>query len=169
MSLYSTIFAVAAVVPLTLASVSFAGSMASEKPGTVVAVASANPDFSTLVTAVKAAGLVDTLNGKGPFTVFAPTNAAFAALPAGTLDDLLKPQNKAKLKAVLTYHVLPGKIESSALAGQKMTSPATVQGGTLAVDGTNGVMINDAKVVAADVKASNGVVHAIDKVLIPAM
>jgi uncharacterized surface protein with fasciclin (FAS1) repeats len=122
-----------------------------------------------LVTAIKAAGLVDTLNGKGPFTVFAPTNAAFAALPAGTLDDLLKPQNKAKLKAVLTYHVLPGKIESSALAGQKMTSPATVQGGTLAVDGTNGVMINDAKVVAADVKASNGVVHAIDKVLIPAM
>ncbi len=131
-------------------------------------VAASNPDFSTLVAAIKAAGLVDALNGKGPFTVFAPTNAAFAALPAGTVESLLKPENKAKLTAILTYHVLPAKIESAALAGKTLTSPATLQGSTLAVDGTNGGKINNATVTAADVKASNGVIHVIDKVLLPA-
>lgn len=136
--------------------------------GTIVEVAGDNPDFSTLVAAVKAAGLVDALTSKGPFTVFAPTNAAFAALPAGTLDDLLKPQNKARLTSILSYHVIGSKIESSALAGKSMTSPATLQGGTIAVNGTKGVKVNDATVVAADVKASNGVIHAIDKVLMPA-
>lgn len=159
--------AVAVVAPITMASAANAGGM-SKSAGTVVDVAASNPEFSTLVAAVKAAGLVDALNGKGPFTVFAPTNAAFAALPAGTVESLLKPENKAKLTAILTYHVLPAKIESSALAGKTLTSPPTLQGTTLAVDGTKGVKINDATVTTADVKASNGVIHVIDKVLLPA-
>lgn len=167
MFIRSTLMAFAVVAPLVVAGSAVAGGM-SKSAGTVVDVAASNPDFSTLVTAIKAAGLVDALNGKGPFTVFAPTNAAFAALPAGTVEDLLKPQNKAKLTAVLTYHVIPAKIESSALAGKMLTSPNTLQGGTLAVDGTKGVKVNDATVVAADVKASNGVIHVIDKVLLPA-
>lgn len=124
--------------------------------------------FNTLVAAVQAAGLESTLRGAGPFTVFAPTDAAFAALPAGTVDDLLKPENKDKLVAILTYHVLPGEVMSSAIAG-KTLEPATVQGATLkatgAADGT--VTINDAKVVTADVDASNGVIHVIDKVIMP--
>lgn len=163
----SMMMAVAVVAPITIAGIAHAGGM-SKPAGTVVEVAASNPDFSTLVAAIKAAGLVDALNGKGPFTVFAPTNAAFAALPAGTVEDLLKPENKAKLTAILTYHVLPAKIASSALAGKLLTSPATLQGGTLAVDGTKGVKINNAMVTAADVKASNGVIHVIDKVLMPA-
>ncbi len=163
----SMMMAVAVVAPITIASIAHAGGM-SKPAGTVVEVAASNPDFSTLVAAIKAAGLVDALNGKGPLTVFAPTNAAFAALPAGTVENLLKPENKAKLTAILTYHVIPAKIESSALAGKKLTSPATLQGGMLDVDGTQGVKINDATVTAADVKASNGVIHVIDKVLMPA-
>ncbi|MCE9524003.1 MAG: fasciclin domain-containing protein [Alphaproteobacteria bacterium] len=160
---------VAAAIGLPLASSSASAAHKTEKAaGTIVEVAAGNPDFSTLVAALKAAGLVDALSGKGPFTVFAPTNAAFAALPAGTLDDLLKPANKAKLVAILSYHVIPAKIESSALAGKKLTSPATLQGGSLKVDGTHGVKINDATVTSADVKASNGVIHVIDKVLMPA-
>jgi uncharacterized surface protein with fasciclin (FAS1) repeats len=109
--------------------------------------------FTTLVAAVQAAGLVETLKGPGPFTVFAPTDAAFAALPAGTVEDLLKPENKAKLTAILTYHVLPA------------------EGKTVKVDGSTAgkVMINDATVVTADVDASNGVIHVIDKVLLPPM
>jgi uncharacterized surface protein with fasciclin (FAS1) repeats len=124
--------------------------------------------FNTLVAAVQAAGLETTLRGVGPFTVFAPTDAAFAALPAGAVDDLLKPENKDKLIAVLTYHVLPGEVMSSAIAGKKL-EPVTVEGATLkAVGGGDGaVMINDAKVVTADVDASNGVIHVIDKVLMP--
>ena len=122
--------------------------------------------FNTLVAAVQAAGLVETLKGPGPFTVFAPTDEAFAKLPAGTVQDLLKPENKAQLVAVLTYHVVPGKIMSSDIAGQTATV-ATVQGGTLAVDATSGVMINEANVVTADVDASNGVIHVIDAVLLP--
>jgi len=159
--------AIAVLAPMTFTGVANAGGM--YKPaGTVVDVAASNPDFSTLVAAINAAGLVDALNGKGPFTVFAPTNAAFAALPAGTLENLLKPENKAKLTAILTYHVIPAKIESSALVGKTLTSPATLQGGTLAIDGMKGVKINNATVTAADVKASNGVIHVIDKVLLPA-
>ena len=124
--------------------------------------------FSTLVAAVQAAGLEETLRGAGPFTVFAPTDAAFAALPAGTVEDLLKPENKAKLTSILTYHVLPGYVLSSAFAGQTV-EPATVEGAKLkAVGGADGtVMINDAKVVTADIDASNGVIHVIDKVLMP--
>ncbi len=138
------------------------------KGQTITEVAASNPDFSTLVTALKAADLADALKAAGPFTVFAPTNAAFAALPAGTVENLLKPENKAKLQAVLKYHVIPAKIESSALAGKTLTSPPTLQGGTLAIDGTKGVVVGGAKVTAADVKASNGVIHVIDKVLLPA-
>jgi len=165
--LRKAMLAIALVVP-AVAAPAIAGSMSKSTSNTVVDVAAGNPDFSTLVAAIKAADLVDALKGKGPFTVFAPTNAAFAALPAGTLDNLLKPENKAQLQAILKYHVIPARIESTALAGKTMTSPATLQGGTLAVDGTTGVKVGGATVVAADVQASNGVVHVIDKVLLPA-
>ena len=124
--------------------------------------------FKTLVAAVKAAGLVDTLKSKGPFTVFAPTDAAFAKLPAGTIESLLKPENKAKLVAVLTYHVVPGKVAAGDIAGKKM-DVATVQGSEIAVDATHGVKINNANVVTADVMASNGVIHVIDTVIMPPM
>lgn len=133
---------------------------------TIVDTAVAAGQFTTLTTALKAAGLVDTLKGPGPFTVFAPTDAAFAKLPAGTVDNLLKPENKAQLTSILTYHVLPGKVPASAVAG-KTLSPATVNGATLAVNGTSGVKVNNATVVQADVMASNGVIHAIDTVLLP--
>ena len=122
--------------------------------------------FKTLVAAVQAAGLVDTLKGKGPFTVFAPTDAAFAKLPAGTVEMLLKPENKSKLVAILTYHVVPGKVMSGDIAGKKMMA-GTVQGAKIDVNATNGVMVNDAKVVSADIVATNGVIHVIDKVITP--
>nr|WP_281301437.1 MULTISPECIES: fasciclin domain-containing protein [unclassified Iodidimonas] len=133
---------------------------------TIVEIAASNDDFSTLVAAVKAAGLAETLSGKGPFTVFAPTNAAFAALPAGTVEDLLKPENKQKLVAILTYHVVSGKVMSADLAG-KTIDAKTVEGGTLAIDATSGVSVNDATVTTADIAASNGVIHVIDQVLLP--
>jgi uncharacterized surface protein with fasciclin (FAS1) repeats len=122
--------------------------------------------FGTLVAAVKAAGLVDTLKSAGPFTVFAPTDAAFAKLPKGTVEDLLKPENKAKLAAILTYHVLPSKVMAADIAGKAMNAK-TVQGTDLAVDAKSGVKINDATVVTADVVATNGVIHVIDTVLLP--
>lgn len=122
--------------------------------------------FTTLVAAVKAAGLVDTLKSKGPFTVFAPTDAAFAKLPAGTVESLLKPENKQKLVSILTYHVLPGKVMSGDIAGKKL-SVATVQGGKVNVNAMSGVMINEAKVVSADIGTSNGVIHVIDTVILP--
>lgn len=132
----------------------------------IVALASQTPDLSTLVSAVQAAGLVETLQGAGPFTVFAPTNAAFAALPAGTLDNLLKPENKDQLAALLKYHVLSGAVRSTDLSN--MAAP-TVNGANVNVKlGANkSVMINDANVTTADVEASNGVVHIIDKVIMP--
>ncbi len=134
----------------------------------IVDTAVANGSFKTLVAAVTAAGLVETLKGTGPFTVFAPTDAAFAALPAGTVDGLLKPDAKAKLTEILTYHVVPGKVMSSDLAGKSM-SPATVAGKTVKIDATgSGVHINDATVTTADVDCTNGVIHVIDKVLMPA-
>jgi uncharacterized surface protein with fasciclin (FAS1) repeats len=132
----------------------------------IVDVAVANGSFNTLVAAVKAAGLVEVLKSKGPFTVFAPTDAAFAALPKGTVESLLKPENKAKLAAILTHHVLSGAVPSKAIAGKKL-SPKTVNGTSLNIDATNGVMVSGAKVVIADVKASNGIIHVIDKVLLP--
>ncbi len=123
--------------------------------------------FTTLVAAVQAAGLVDTLKGEGPFTVFAPTDEAFAALPEGTVEDLLKPENKDQLTSILTYHVVPGKVMSSDLSDDMMA--ATVQGGEIKIDLDNGVMVNDASVVTADIAADNGVIHVIDKVIMPQM
>ena len=122
--------------------------------------------FNTLVAAVQAAGLVQTLKGSGPFTVFAPTDEAFAALPEGTVEDLLKPENKDQLVAVLTYHVVPAKIMSGDIDGKK-AKVLTVQGDRLSVNARSGVKVDKAKVVAADVEATNGVIHVIDKVLIP--
>ena len=123
-------------------------------------------DHTTLVAAVKAAGLVDTLQGKGPFTVFAPTNEAFAALPAGTVDTLLKPENKEKLVKILTYHVVPAKAEAKDVAGMK--SAKTVNGKDLKLKVDDGkVKVDDATVTQADIEASNGVIHVIDTVLMP--
>jgi len=131
---------------------------------TIVGLAAGNNDLSTLVTAVKAAGLVDVLNGDGPFTVFAPTNEAFANLPDGVLDKLLKPENKDMLKSVLTYHVVGGKVMSSDLSSGMVK---TVEGSDVTVKVGPKVYVNDASVVAADVPATNGVVHVIDKVILP--
>lgn len=141
---------------------------AAEAPETVVDVIASSPDHTTLLAAVQAAGLADTLKGEGPFTVFAPTNAAFEKLPEGLVEDLLKPENKDQLVAVLTYHVVPADVtaaDAKALDGQ---TADTVQGKTIAIslDGET-VKVNDAAVVAADLEAGNGVVHAIDTVLIP--
>jgi len=132
---------------------------------TIVEIAAGSPDHTTLVAAVKAAGLAETLSGPGPFTVFAPTNAAFAKLPAGTVESLLKPENKDKLVAILTYHVVPAKV----LAADVKTGEApTVNGKTLAIkDGSYGVKVNTAKVTATDLVGDNGVIHVIDTVLIP--
>ena len=122
--------------------------------------------FKTLAAALQAAGLVETLKGKGPFTVFAPTDAAFAKLPAGTVEMLLKAENKAKLTAILTYHVVAGKVMAADVV--KVTSAKTVQGESVAVKVTGGkVMINNAHVVTTDIAASNGVIHVIDTVLMP--
>ena len=138
---------------------------AAEKPTDIVAVASNAGNFKTLVTALKAAGLVETLQGKGPFTVFAPTDSAFAKLPAGTLEDLLKPQNKEKLVAILTYHVVPGKVMA---ADVKTMKAKTVNGKELSIKVTDGkVMVDNANVVKTDVAASNGVIHVIDTVVMP--
>jgi uncharacterized surface protein with fasciclin (FAS1) repeats len=124
-------------------------------------------NFTTLVAAVQAAGLVETLKGPGPFTVFAPTDAAFAALPAGTVEDLLKPENKDKLVAVLTYHVVPGKVMSTDLSeGLKAT---TVQGGEVTITLEGGPKVNGATISTADIVASNGVIHVIDAVILPPM
>ncbi len=122
--------------------------------------------FDTLVAALQAAELDETLAGPGPFTVFAPTDDAFAALPAGTVDTLLMPENRDQLVAVLTYHVVPGKVMSSDLAGQTL-DVATVEGSTVAINATSGVMVDAATVIAADIEASNGVIHVIDQVILP--
>ena len=132
----------------------------------IVDIASSNDDFSTLVAAVSAAGLVDTLKSDGPFTVFAPTNAAFAKLPAGTVESLLEPANKDKLVSILTYHVVPGAITSDALA-PKAAKVKTVQGSSVTVTGGESPKINGAKIGPADSIASNGVIHVIDTVLLP--
>jgi uncharacterized surface protein with fasciclin (FAS1) repeats len=149
-----------------VAAVMFSTSGAYAQMKDIVDTAVAAGSFGTLVAAVKAAGLVDTLKGAGPFTVFAPTDAAFAKLPKGTVEDLLKPENKAKLTAILTYHVLPSKVVAADIAGKTMNAK-TVQGSDLAVDAKSAVKINDATVVTADVMATNGVIHVIDTVLLP--
>lgn len=131
----------------------------------IVAVAASAPNFKTLVAAVKAAGLVETLQGKGPFTVFAPTDEAFAKLPAGTLESLLKPENKEKLIAILTYHVVPGKVMA---ADVKTMAAKTVQGQSLNLKVSDaGVTVDNAKVVKTDIATSNGVIHVIDSVILP--
>jgi uncharacterized surface protein with fasciclin (FAS1) repeats len=135
-------------------------------PQDIVDIAAGAGTFNTLVAAVGAAGLVETLKSPGPFTVFAPTDDAFAALPAGTVDSLLLPENKDKLTAILTYHVVPGAVMSADLAGKRL-NVATVNGETVHIDGTNGVTVNGATVVTADIVASNGVIHVIDSVLLP--
>jgi uncharacterized surface protein with fasciclin (FAS1) repeats len=133
----------------------------------IAETAAASGSFTTLLAAAEAAGLVDALKGDGPLTLFAPTDAAFAALPAGTVESLLKPENRHQLAAVLKLHVIAGqKIQSSDLAGKMLT--AQTLNGTIAIDGTDGVKINDATVITADIKASNGIIHVIDKVLLPA-
>lgn len=132
----------------------------------IVDTAVAAGSFKTLATALQAAGLVDTLKGKGPFTVFAPTDEAFAKLPAGTVEELLKPENKAKLTAILTYHVVPGKVMASDVI--KVKSAATVNGQSLTVATRgNAVMVDNARVVKTDIVCSNGVIHVIDTVVLP--
>jgi uncharacterized surface protein with fasciclin (FAS1) repeats len=146
---------------IALSSVSFA-----DEKKDIVDTAEAAGSFKTLVAAVKAAGLVDTLKGKGPFTVFAPTDEAFAKLPAGTVEELLKPENKKKLTDILTYHVLAGKVMA---ADVKTMEAKTVQGSSAAVKVADGkVTIDKANVVKTDIEASNGVIHVIDSVIIPA-
>ena len=132
----------------------------------IVDTAVAAGSFNTLAAALKAAGLVDTLKGKGPFTVFAPTDEAFAKLPAGTVENLLKPENKDKLVSILTYHVVPGDVTSKQVV--KLTEAKTVNGQDVKIKVDSGsVMIDNAKVIQPDVKASNGVIHVIDTVLMP--
>jgi uncharacterized surface protein with fasciclin (FAS1) repeats len=138
----------------------------SDQTHDIVDTAIAAGSFTTLVAAVQAAGLVETLKGAGPFTVFAPSDDAFAALPAGTVEDLVKPENKDKLTAILLLHVLPGKINASDLAGKQL-DVATAGGSTVTVDGTNGVTVDGAKVVSADIACTNGVIHVIDSVILP--
>lgn len=132
--------------------------------GTVVEIASSTDGFSTLVTAVGAADLVDTLNGEGPFTVFAPTDEAFAALPAGVLDALLLPENKDVLAKILTYHVVPGTVMAADVTDGEV---ATVEGQNVTLSTADGVSVNGAKVVQADIVGSNGVIHVIDAVILP--
>lgn len=147
---------------LFFATAAFAAAPQADIVDTAVAAGS----FNTLVAAVKAAGLADTLKSAGPFTVFAPTDAAFAKLPPGTLQDLLKPENKAKLAAILTYHVVPGQVMAADV--MKMMDAKTVNGQEVMIKAGNGsVMINDAKVAKADILCTNGVIHVIDTVLLP--
>ncbi len=132
----------------------------------IVDTAAAAGKFKTLATALKAAGLIDTLKGEGPFTVFAPTDEAFGKLPAGTVEDLLKPENKAKLTKILTYHVVPGKVMAAEVV--KLSAAKTVEGSevTIKVE-KGGVMVDNAHVVKTDIPASNGVIHVIDAVILP--
>ncbi|MEM8803609.1 MAG: fasciclin domain-containing protein [Pseudomonadota bacterium] len=154
-----TLVALAAASLLALPAV--AGSAKKDIVDTAVDAGS----FSTLVAAVQAAELVDTLKGDGPFTVFAPTDEAFAALPEGTVEELLKPENKDQLVAILTYHVVPGKVMSTDLSDDMAAT--TVQGTDVIIDLDDGVKVEEATVVSADIETSNGVIHVIDKVILP--
>ena len=155
-----------AVVGLGVNTTAHAAAHTGPKAADIVDTAVAAGSFNTLVAAVKAAGLVEALKGPGPLTVFAPTDAAFAKLPAGTVDDLLKPENKEKLKGILLYHVVSGKVMSTDLKGT--VKPTTLEGSTLTiVAGASGVTVNGASVTSADVAASNGVIHVIDAVVLP--
>ena len=160
-----------AVVTALLSGIVFLGSTQAGQHDTqakkdIVDTAVAAGSFTTLVSAVKAADLASTLKGAGPFTVFAPTDAAFAKLPKGTLDDLLKPENKVKLQAILTYHVVSGKVMAADVV--KLESAKTVNGQMLTIDAKNGaVMVDNAKVAKTDIESSNGVIHVIDTVMMP--
>lgn len=166
--------ALAAALALSVPTAAFAyGKAKAEATATaatsqsIAAIAAGNPDFSTLVAALKAADLVATLDGQGPFTVFAPTNAAFEKLPPGTVENLLKPENKAQLAAVLTYHVVPGNVMAADVV--KLDEAKTVEGSAIDIAVADGkVRLNDAATVTAtDIKASNGVIHVIDSVILP--
>ncbi|MDF1717534.1 MAG: fasciclin domain-containing protein [Antarcticimicrobium sp.] len=156
-----TFMSIATAAAMTAGTAAFAGGHSKDIVDTAVSAGS----FTTLVAAVQAAGLVETLKGEGPFTVFAPTDDAFAALPEGTVENLLKPENKDQLTAILTYHVVPGKVMSTDLSNNMMA--ATVQGGDVTIMTEGGVTVNGANVTTADVMASNGVIHVIDQVILP--
>ncbi len=158
------ILSIAALLTAGAVTTVLAGKPAKAAKGTVVEIAAGNKDFSTLVAAVKAAGLAETLSGTGPFTVFAPTNEAFAKLPKGTVEELLKPENKEKLAGILTYHVVAGKVMA---ADVKAGNVKTVQGGELEIATEGGVTVNGAKVVKTDIIGTNGVIHVIDSVVLP--
>jgi uncharacterized surface protein with fasciclin (FAS1) repeats len=153
-------------IALTVAA-SFLSAPAFAQDKDIVDTAVAAGNFTTLAAALTAAGLVDTLKGPGPFTVFAPTDAAFAALPAGTVEDLLKPENKDKLVAILTYHVLPGKVMSTDLT--EGLKAKTVNGAEVTITLDGGAKVNGAVISIADITASNGVIHVIDAVILPPM
>lgn len=156
--------AVAVALVLYLSVETFAGPKAASKD--IVDTAVAAGSFKTPAAALQAAGLADTLKGKGPFTVFAPTDEAFVKLPAGTVEDLLKPENKAKLVAILTYHVVPGKVLAAQVT--KMNLAKTVNGQSLTISANNDtVMVDNAKAVKTDILCSNGVIHVIDSVVLP--
>ncbi len=158
--------AAALLAAFTAAHAGHHGGMKDKAKKDIVDTAVGAGQFNTLAAALQAAGLVDTLKGSGPFTVFAPTDAAFEALPAGTVDTLLKPENKEQLVKVLTYHVVPGKVTAAQVTS--LSEATTVEGQNVAISAAGDVVrINDATVVAADVMASNGVIHVIDKVLLP--
>ncbi len=157
--MYRTTLALAASALIALPA--FAGGMKKD----IVDTAADAGSFSTLLAAAEAAGLVETLKGDGPFTVFAPTDEAFAALPEGTVEDLLKPENKEQLVSILTYHVVPGKVMSGDLTDDMAAT--TVQGSDIMIDLDNGVMVEEATVVSADIETSNGVIHVIDQVILP--
>jgi len=155
-----------AAVALTVAGLALGGTLARASNQDIVDTAVGAGQFKTLAAALGAAGLVETLKGPGPFTVFAPTDAAFAKLPAGTVESLLKPENKAKLTAILTYHVVPGAVKAEQVT--KLTEAKTVNGAMVKVSVDDGkVMINNATVEKADIPASNGVIHVIDTVILP--
>lgn len=156
-----TFLALTSAVALSTASFAFADGHSKD----IVDTAAGAGSFTTLVAAVQAAGLADTLKGEGPFTVFAPTDDAFAALPEGTVETLLKPENKDQLVAILTYHVIAGKVMSGDLSNNMMAT--TVQGGELKIMTEGGVSVNGANVTAADIETSNGVIHVIDAVILP--
>jgi uncharacterized surface protein with fasciclin (FAS1) repeats len=164
---FRRITAVAVFAAMVLTAGNFALAAPKAKPSKdIVDTAVAAGSFKTLVAAVQAAGLVDTLKSKGPFTVFAPTDEAFAKLPAGTVDNLLKPENKEKLKAILLYHVVAGKVEAK--DAMKLTTAKTVNGESLNLMAHgDSLMINNATVIKADIECSNGVIHVIDTVLLP--
>ena len=155
-----------AAVVLAVAGLAIGSTFARATNQDIVDTAVGAGQFKTLAAALQAADLVDTLKGAGPFTVFAPTDAAFAKLPAGTVESLLKPENKAKLTAILTYHVVPGAVKAEQVT--KLDEAKTVNGAMVEISTDHGkVMINDATVVTPDITASNGVIHVIDKVILP--